>query len=166
MGSIFQRQVWPHWQQDGSHLILSSLRSFWTFERCAFNQGGCKCKQSSTVDDYLDGDQINGFDQINGQKGYDDYLYVVNSGFLTNYLTDLTFEGFSFLSNNKLVILPLEKIISYLMQGMSENCAFQNVFHFVRDLLQLWKNVMEDTNYGCQDNNQFLKLPRLNLQFH
>ena len=55
----------------------------------------------NTVDD-----QINE-DQINGQKGYDDYLYVVNSGFLTNYLTDLTFEGFY---NNKLVILPLEKI--------------------------------------------------------
>ena len=28
----------------------------------------------STVDDQLNGDQINGFDQINGQKGYDDQL--------------------------------------------------------------------------------------------
>ena len=49
-----------------------------------------------TVDDQLIGDQINGFDQINGQKGYDDQLYVVINGFLTNYLTDLTFGGFSY----------------------------------------------------------------------
>ena len=29
---------------------------------------------------------------MNGQKGYDDHLYVVNNGFLTNYLMDLIFE--------------------------------------------------------------------------
>ena len=50
-------------------------------------------KINNTVNDQLNGDQINGFDQINGQKGYDDHLYVVNNGFLTNYLTDLTFAA-------------------------------------------------------------------------
>ena len=65
-----------------------------TFAEDNINYLVLETKALNTVDDYLDGDQIKGFDQINGQKGYDDYLYIVNSGFLTNQLTDLTFEGF------------------------------------------------------------------------
>ena len=48
-------------------------------------------KACSTVDDQIDGDYINGFDQIDGQKGYDDHLYVVNNGFLTNQNNGLDF---------------------------------------------------------------------------
>ena len=50
----------------------------------------------TTVDDQFNGDYINGFDQIDGQKGYDDHLYVVNNGFLTNYFNGLAAKYFAF----------------------------------------------------------------------
>ena len=50
-----------------------------------------KMDAECTVDDQIDGDYINGFDQIDGQKGYDDHLYVVNNGFLTNQNNGLDF---------------------------------------------------------------------------
>ena len=58
---------------------------FWSKEK------NIELTEENTVDDQIDGDQFNGFDQINGQKGYDNHLCAVNNGFLTNYLTDLTF---------------------------------------------------------------------------
>ena len=85
-----------------------------TFAEDNINYLVLETKALNTVDDYLDGDQINGFDQINGQKGYDDYLYVVNSGFLTNYLTDLTLKAFLFdFAAKKIKIRKQTKIRKY-----------------------------------------------------
>ena len=50
-----------------------------------------QCSPKNTVYDQNNGDQNNESDQNNEQKGYDDHLYVVINGFLTNYLTDMTF---------------------------------------------------------------------------
>ena len=38
---------------------------FWSKEK------NIELTEENTVDDQIDGDQFNGFDQINGQKGYD-----------------------------------------------------------------------------------------------
>ena len=48
----------------------------------------------NTVYDYNNGDQYNESDQNNGQKGYDDHLYVVINGILTNQYNGLAFGDF------------------------------------------------------------------------
>ena len=48
-------------------------------------------RKEYTVYDYNNGDQYNESDQNNGQKGYDDHLYVVINGILTNQYNKLAF---------------------------------------------------------------------------
>ena len=62
--------------------------------------------KTSTVYDQNNGDQYNEFDQNNGQKGYDDHLYVVINGILTNQYNGKAFGDFfqhswSFISSER-----------------------------------------------------------------